>query len=110
MGLGSLEQLFLLTRVNELLSGGEVFNIARGIALGLEYLHSLQIIHADVKLANILLSTALQAKIADFGLAHVAPNGCLRDASVTHFTQSQMIAANEKSKSKIFIQLLNIWF
>ena len=90
-----------------------MLNIARGIALGLEYLHSLQIIHADVKLANILLSTALQAKIADFGHAHVAPNGCLCNASVTHFAQSQMIAAPETyhrpKNARVISNKVDVW-
>ncbi len=95
IGLGSLEQLVNMTRTAEVLTGGDVFQIMRGIAMGLEYLHSLQIIHADIKLANILLSTALQAKIADFGLAQYVPNGCLQNASAVSFTQSYAVAAPE---------------
>jgi serine/threonine protein kinase len=39
------------------------------IAKGLHYLHSLRIIHHDVKSANILLTKELTAKISDVGLS-----------------------------------------
>lgn len=42
-------------------------------AQALEYLHALEIIHADIKSPNILVDTNLTtAKVADFGLARVA--------------------------------------
>lgn len=39
------------------------------IAQGVAYLHELKIIHRDLKLSNILLTTDMKIKIADFGLA-----------------------------------------
>lgn len=42
--------------------------IAQGIAEALGYLHSQGVIHRDIKPANILLSAALEPKVADFGL------------------------------------------
>lgn len=53
------------------------YNIAVGVAAGLEYLHILhrpRIIHRDLKPANILLDDDLNARISDFGLAKVVPD------------------------------------
>ncbi|CAL9193611.1 unnamed protein product [Musa hybrid cultivar] len=53
------------------------YNIALGIAAGLEYLHVVhrpRVIHRDLKPANILLDDDLNARISDFGLAKVVPD------------------------------------
>lgn len=43
--------------------------LTREILQGLQYLHSLNLIHGDIKGSNILLSASAEAKIADFGLS-----------------------------------------
>uniref|UniRef100_M0ZY85 non-specific serine/threonine protein kinase n=1 Tax=Solanum tuberosum TaxID=4113 RepID=M0ZY85_SOLTU len=54
--------------------------VAIGAARGLAYLHSssavgIPIIHRDFKSTNILLNTNYDAKISDFGLAKLMPEG-----------------------------------
>ncbi|KAJ4797558.1 cysteine-rich RECEPTOR-like kinase [Rhynchospora pubera] len=49
------------------------YNIIKGIAEGLSYLHGLRspIIHRDLKPENVLVDENLEAKIADFGLSKI---------------------------------------
>ncbi|KAK9277546.1 hypothetical protein L1049_007091 [Liquidambar formosana] len=52
--------------------------IALDVARGVEYLHSLahhRFIHRDLKPSNILLGDDIRAKVADFGLARLVPEG-----------------------------------
>ncbi|RHN52766.1 putative glycerophosphodiester phosphodiesterase, protein kinase RLK-Pelle-LRK10L-2 family [Medicago truncatula] len=58
------------------LSWDNLYQIAKGIARGLEYLHrgcTTRILHFDIKPHNILLDENLCPKISDFGLAKLCP-------------------------------------
>lgn len=69
MELASGGELYQRVRRNGRLAEGEVKRIFAAIVEGVYYLHSHGIIHRDLKLSNILLSSEGMPKIADFGLA-----------------------------------------
>ncbi|KAK7392683.1 hypothetical protein VNO78_21127 [Psophocarpus tetragonolobus] len=62
----------------EPLSWKRRLNIALDVARGMEYLHGLAhqiFIHRDLKSSNILLGDDFRAKVSDFGLVKLAPDG-----------------------------------
>ncbi|KAK6146848.1 hypothetical protein DH2020_020717 [Rehmannia glutinosa] len=74
---GSLDKFVYDTSLSGRLGWEKLFEIALGIARGLEYLHrgcSMRILHFDIKPHNILLDKDFQPKISDFGLAKLCPD------------------------------------
>ncbi|KAL6009394.1 hypothetical protein ACLOJK_022623 [Asimina triloba] len=62
----------------DVLSWKQRLTIALDVARGIEYLHSLahqSFIHRDLKPSNILLGDDMRAKVSDFGLVKLAPDG-----------------------------------
>lgn len=61
------------------------FNIIKGIASGLLYLHEdweKVVIHRDIKTSNVLLDNKMNGRLGDFGLARLHNHGT--DAHTTH--------------------------
>jgi hypothetical protein len=80
MPLGALSRhLFHWKNLNlDPLSWPHRLAIALDVARGMEYLHSLArqtFIHRDLKSSNILLGDDIRAKVSDFGLVKLAPDG-----------------------------------
>jgi len=80
MPLGALSRhLFHWKSLNlDPLSWSQRLAIALDVARGIEYLHTLArqtFIHRDLKSSNILLGDDTRAKVADFGLVKLAPDG-----------------------------------
>ncbi|XP_050260655.1 L-type lectin-domain containing receptor kinase IX.1-like isoform X5 [Quercus robur] len=72
MSNGSLD--LHLFKGKSLLTWVERYNIARGLASALQYLHEEWeqcVLHRDIKSSNILLDSKLNTKLGDFGLARL---------------------------------------
>ncbi|KAE8723940.1 Lectin-domain containing receptor kinase VI.3 [Hibiscus syriacus] len=75
---GSLYSLLFDQRQAFVLSWEQRFNIIKGIADGLLYLHEeweLVVVHRDVKSSNVLIDADMNARLGDFGLARLYDHG-----------------------------------
>ncbi|EOY25419.1 hypothetical protein QUC31_009288 [Theobroma cacao] len=83
---GSLEN-HLFKRISTSLPWGTRLKIAIGAAKGLAFLHGAEnpVIYRDFKTSNILVDSDFTAKLSDFGLAKMGPEG-----SNTHVTTRVM--------------------
>ncbi|CAA3017043.1 lectin-domain containing receptor kinase -like [Olea europaea subsp. europaea] len=74
---GSLHSL-LYSSMGTVLSWEQRFNIIKGVASGLLYLHEeweKVVIHRDVKSSNVLIDRDMNARLGDFGLARLYDHG-----------------------------------
>ena len=60
----------------------KVLHMAHGIASGMAYLHSMKVVHRDIKFDNILVDDAGNCKICDFGLSRLMHSNRLNTMTV----------------------------
>jgi len=97
---GSVKDLMLNTGVQ--LGEVHIAKLLHGVLSGLAFLHSKDIVHADIKSANILLTDAFEPRLADFGISLVSGA-----ASAGQGTLLSM--APECLSSKTFTAKSDIW-
>jgi len=83
---GSLYDRLCMVKDTPPLTWEQRANIALGIARGLTHLHSIPILHGDIKSSNILLDKHFEAKIGDFGTVALLDRGVgkLKDDKVSN--------------------------
>ncbi|KAG8071637.1 hypothetical protein GUJ93_ZPchr0006g43306 [Zizania palustris] len=70
--------------------------IAFQVAMALEYLHENRdpaVIHGDIKASNVLLDANLDAKVCDFGFAHVGFSAAVRPAATARASGRPVIGS-----------------
>lgn len=75
---GSLDSLLYRQKRDIVLTWDQRFNIIKGIAAGLLYLHEewdQVVIHRDVKSSNVLIDGEMNGRLGDFGLARLYDHG-----------------------------------
>ncbi|XP_056617445.1 protein kinase containing Z-DNA binding domains isoform X2 [Triplophysa dalaica] len=94
----------------------EIYQIFHGIVSGVEYVHSQNLIHRDLKPDNILFGAEGKVKIGDFGLAATLtnPNGAAiyrtkGRGTASYMSPEQGLQSDYGSKTDIF-PLGLIWF
>uniref|UniRef100_A0A453CFY2 Protein kinase domain-containing protein n=1 Tax=Aegilops tauschii subsp. strangulata TaxID=200361 RepID=A0A453CFY2_AEGTS len=81
---GSLDK-YLHDKTKPVLDWSQRFQIIRGVASGLLYLHEdwdKIVIHRDIKASNVLLDADMNGRLGDFGLARLYDHGV--DPQTTH--------------------------
>ncbi|XP_038979810.1 L-type lectin-domain containing receptor kinase SIT2-like [Phoenix dactylifera] len=96
---GSLDQ-HLFNQPKLMLSWGQRFQIIKGVASALYYLHEgweKVVVHRDIKASNILLDDQMNGRLGDFGLARLYDHGT--DPHTTHVVGTLGYLAPELAKT-----------
>ena len=101
------EPLSNYTRADNLLPVEEVYKIVATVAKALEYAHSQNIVHRDIKPGNIMYDvTNKQLKITDFGIARITDSVKTRTGSFmgspSYMAPEQMSGAHVDGRADIY--------
>jgi len=89
----------------------QIAYVTREMCLGLSYLHRNRVIHRDLKAGNVLLTTAGQVKLADFGVsAKNKEDNQKRDTFIgTPYWMAPEVVACETFRDEPYDQKVDVW-
>jgi serine/threonine-protein kinase len=85
------EDLKVLVKRKGPLSLEEVRQIMRHVCSALDYAHSQQVLHRDIKPGNVILRPTTDVKVVDFGLAKILSDAQARDPEPNDDSQRTLI-------------------
>lgn len=99
---GSLMKLYEIYQLRD----SQVSSYTRQILCGLNYLHSRNVVHRDIKCANILVDVSGSVKLADFGLAKTTKLNDIKSCKGTPFWMAPEVV-NRKNRG--YGRAADIW-
>ena len=95
--------LYTLLHTQRELTGSQKTMIAFDIARGMQFLHSRQILHRDLKSPNVLLDNDMHAKICDFGYSRIADNHDVmtKNVGTPHWMAPELLDSNSGYDLKV---------
>ncbi|KAL4580650.1 hypothetical protein LXL04_016850 [Taraxacum kok-saghyz] len=91
---GSLANLYQKYHLRD----SQVSTYTRQILNGLSYLHDRNVVHRDIKCANILVDVSGSVKLADFGLAKATKLNDIKSCKGTPYWMAPEVVNNRKNK------------
>ena len=87
-----------------------IVHLALGSAKGMKYLHTLGIIHRDLKTGNILVTNDWTAKVADFGLSRITDKLMTRGVGTPIYTSPEALAGRSYTlKADVYSFAFVLW-
>jgi serine/threonine protein kinase len=106
----------LTTRIanNGVLSGRQLYGVAKQVLTGLCYIHSMRWAHLDLKPANILIDKHGRAKLADFGISRMFSDsgGETRRAGTLEFAAPELFRTGtyDPFKADVWAFAVTVYF
>ncbi|XP_023759386.1 serine/threonine-protein kinase STY46 isoform X1 [Lactuca sativa] len=101
-----------LHKNHKMLKLSEIVKFAIDVCKGMEYLHSSNIIHRDLKTANLLMDTQNVVKVADFGVARFLSQGGVMTAETGTYRWMAPEVINHQQydeKADVFSFAIVLW-
>lgn len=95
----------LMSESTELLDIDVATTILDGVVAGLEYAHENQVLHLDIKPANILIDQSGHVKVSDFGLAELGGSdgfGEVQGGTIGYMPPEQLTGALVDARSDVW--------
>lgn len=104
-GVGSVKDVIKVTM--ETLTEPQCQYVIQNTLKGLQYMHGMNILHLDVKAANILLTEEAVVKLADFGVSQVLKTSEMKEQD--DYVGSPLFMAPEIIRKQGYNNRADIW-